>query len=161
MVRQLWLKGKGWESGSSKGRKAFHMEIETQTLGKQMFAHRCRDNGTQRRLWSPIPASWPSPTTKPSPIFCVDISGDSALPGPGPVSKWYQLCGFYFSHEVFSLSLTWFTFNDSLLESLHWTRWFTKNMCSVGFWYPKLFFLKNYALLLLEYSAHYTLIVFL
>lgn len=28
-----------------------------------------------------------------------------------------------------------------------------------GFWYSKLF-LKNYAVLLLEYSAHYTLIVF-
>lgn len=61
----------------------------------------------------------PVAPTKPSPIFCVDISGDSALPGPGPLSKWYQLCGFYFSYEVFSLSLTWFTFNDSLLKSLH------------------------------------------
>ena len=39
----------------------------------------CRDSGMQKVLWSPGPAEFPLP-----PLF------HSALPGPGPLSKFFQ-----------------------------------------------------------------------
>ena len=52
-------------------------------FGKQMFAGPCSDSRTQRELG--LQALQSSPTTL-SP-HCVDITGNSVLPGPGPLSK--------------------------------------------------------------------------
>ena len=65
-------------SGVSKGREANHRNMKV-----QIFAGTPRDNGTQRELWSP----------SPSPIFFVDISGDSVHPRPGPLNSFRRLRG--------------------------------------------------------------------
>lgn len=70
-----------------------------------------------------------------------------------------QLCRFYFPQEIFSSSLLRFKFNDSLLELLSQTRLFTKAFAGSPLRYPKLDF-KKYAVLPLECSAYYTLIIF-
>ena len=51
-------------------------------FGKQMFAGSCSDSRTQREMG--LQALQSSPTLSP---HCVDITGNSVLPGPGPLSK--------------------------------------------------------------------------
>ena len=59
-------------------------------VGKQMFAMLCRENsGTERGLWTKrLCLIFPSPAHL-SPYSAV-IPSDSSLPGPGPVSKFFQ-----------------------------------------------------------------------
>lgn len=65
------------------------MVMEKQMFGKQISVISSRDSGTQRELWSPCPSECrPPPRTQT--VFFIDISGDSDLPGPGPLSKFIQ-----------------------------------------------------------------------
>ena len=50
---------------------------------REMFAGSCSDSRTQRELGSSGPAELPLPHL----AHCVDITGNSVLPGPGPLSK--------------------------------------------------------------------------
>lgn len=93
-------KGKGVGVWVFKGEKGIHMEIETQILGKQSFANLYRDHGAQKTLVSSPCLVTP---TKPSPIVYVDISGVDALPGPGHLSKWYQLWVLFFSQSLLTV----------------------------------------------------------
>ena len=68
--------------GASKRRNSILMEME-----KQMFAGPVRDNGTQKGLCSICPAEF-LPLSKP--VFLVNISGESFIPGVGPLSELFK-----------------------------------------------------------------------
>ena len=68
--------------GASKRRKTILMEME-----KQMFAGPVWDNETQKGLWSLCPAEF-LPLSKP--VFLVNSSGESFIPGVGPLSELFK-----------------------------------------------------------------------
>ena len=58
-------------------------------FGKRMFAMSFRDNVQREDLEQTGPAKFPYSLAHRARILFVVISGDSSVPGPGPLSKFF------------------------------------------------------------------------